>query len=209
MQHRYYGKSFPFGGNEEDANANSSTLGYLSSTLLIIDLKKNLSATYSPVIISLNGCFAVLTAWFRMKYPHVAIGALASSAPILQFLDLVSPYTYTDIITQDYKELYKRRCSGILASNGFGYCGHDRLSSTFQFPSSFACFSSEKDVTKNADLDVMALIDNLSVGNEAFTKLYAAASIFYNYSGTAICFGLDNTTDTLERKNLCGKYGNE
>ena len=51
MQHRYYGKSFPFGGNEEDANANSSTLGYLSSTLLIIDLKKNLSATYSPVVV--------------------------------------------------------------------------------------------------------------------------------------------------------------
>ena len=58
MQHRYYGKSFPFGGNEEDANANSSTLGYLSSTqaladyaTLIIDLKKNLSATDSPVIV--------------------------------------------------------------------------------------------------------------------------------------------------------------
>ena len=57
-----------------------------------------------------------------------------------------SPYITDDrlFVLVFLKELYKRRCSGILASNGFGYCGHDRLSSTFQFPSSFACFSSEK-----------------------------------------------------------------
>ena len=47
--------------------------------------------------------FAVLAAWFRMKYPHVAIGAVASSAPILQFPGLVSPYSFTNIITQDFK----------------------------------------------------------------------------------------------------------
>jgi len=47
--------------------------------------------------------FAVLAAWFRMKYPHVAIGALASSAPILQFEDLVSPYAFDNIITQDFR----------------------------------------------------------------------------------------------------------
>ena len=46
---------------------------------------------------------SVLAAWFRMKYPHVAIGVLASSAPILQFLDLISPYTFANIVTQDYK----------------------------------------------------------------------------------------------------------
>jgi len=48
----------PFGGNDEVANKNSSTLGYMSSTqaladyaTLIIDLKKNLSATDSPVVV--------------------------------------------------------------------------------------------------------------------------------------------------------------
>jgi alpha-beta hydrolase superfamily lysophospholipase len=58
MQHRFYGKSVPFGGNKKVAYANSSTLGYLSSTqaladyaTLIIDLKKNLSATESPVVV--------------------------------------------------------------------------------------------------------------------------------------------------------------
>jgi len=40
-------------------------------------------------------------------------------------------------------------------------------------------------------------IDNLSAVNETFTKLYAAANIFYNYTGTATCFFLDNTTAPL------------
>lgn len=58
MQHRFYGKSIPYGGNKKIAYSNSSTLGYLSSTqaladyaTLIIDLKKNLSATDSPVVV--------------------------------------------------------------------------------------------------------------------------------------------------------------
>jgi hypothetical protein len=45
----------------------------------------------------------VLAAWFRIKYPHVAIGALASSAPILHFMDLVSPYAFSNIVTQDFR----------------------------------------------------------------------------------------------------------
>ena len=48
----------PFGGNKDVAYSNSSTLGYLTSTqaladyaTLIIDLKKNLSAADSPVVV--------------------------------------------------------------------------------------------------------------------------------------------------------------
>lgn len=150
MQHRYYGKSIPYGGHKEVAYSNATTLGYLSSTqaladyaALITDLKKNLSAVDSPVIVfggSYGGSIvfysfdffivfanldvfvycgyyyffyymvliikwlgAVLAAWFRLKYPHVAIGALASSAPILYFDDLTSPYSFSDIITKDFK----------------------------------------------------------------------------------------------------------
>lgn len=45
----------------------------------------------------------VLAAWMRLKYPHIAIGALASSAPILQFEDLVPPQTFYDIVSNDFK----------------------------------------------------------------------------------------------------------
>lgn len=45
----------------------------------------------------------MLAAWMRLKYPHISIGALASSAPILQFEDIVPPYTFYDIVSNDFK----------------------------------------------------------------------------------------------------------
>lgn len=56
-QHRYYGKSIPFGSREE-ALKNASTLGYFNSAQAIADyaaiilhLKKKLDAQKSPVIV--------------------------------------------------------------------------------------------------------------------------------------------------------------
>lgn len=45
----------------------------------------------------------VLAAWMRLKYPHISIGALASSAPILQFEDLVPPDTFYNIVSNDFR----------------------------------------------------------------------------------------------------------
>ncbi|KAL3628203.1 hypothetical protein CASFOL_027249 [Castilleja foliolosa] len=110
IEHRFYGKSIPYGGNKTTAYSNSTTLGYLSSTqaladyaTLILDLKKNLTATDSPVVVFGGSYGGMLAAWFRLKYPHVAIGALASSAPILYFDNITSPYSFNNIITQDFR----------------------------------------------------------------------------------------------------------
>jgi len=105
FQHRYYGESFSF-GSEDQAFQNACALGYLSSeqaladyAQLITNIKKNPSAENCPVMVgvsqtsrlTLKQCwiltnlfliiFLVLASWFRLKYPHVTIGALASSAP--------------------------------------------------------------------------------------------------------------------------------
>lgn len=46
---------------------------------------------------------AVLAAWMRLKYPHIAVGALASSAPILQFEDVVPSTIFYDLVSNDFK----------------------------------------------------------------------------------------------------------
>ena len=46
---------------------------------------------------------AVLAAWMRLKYPHVAVGALASSAPILQFEDIVPSTIFYDLVSDDFR----------------------------------------------------------------------------------------------------------
>ncbi|XVF46806.1 hypothetical protein PTKIN_Ptkin03bG0057900 [Pterospermum kingtungense] len=110
IEHRYYGESMPF-GYTEIAGQNSSTLGYFSSSQaladyaqLIIDLKRNLSAESCPII-AIGGSYGgMLASWFRLKYPHIVIGALASSAPILYFDDITPQNGYHVIVTKDFRE---------------------------------------------------------------------------------------------------------
>lgn len=39
----------------------------------------------------------------RLKYPHLSVGALASSAPVLQFEDIVPPETFYDIVSNVFR----------------------------------------------------------------------------------------------------------
>jgi lysosomal Pro-X carboxypeptidase len=48
----------------------------------------------------------VLASWFRLKYPHLAIGALASSAPILFIEDMIQPNAYFDVVSRDFKVIH-------------------------------------------------------------------------------------------------------
>ncbi|KAA8544159.1 hypothetical protein F0562_022205 [Nyssa sinensis] len=110
IEHRYYGDSMPF-GSEAEAFRNSSTLGFFSSTQaladyaqLITDLKRNLSAENCPVI-AIGGSYGgMLASWFRLKYPHVAFGAFASSAPILYFDDITPQNAYHVIVSKDFRD---------------------------------------------------------------------------------------------------------
>ncbi|CAK9186784.1 unnamed protein product [Ilex paraguariensis] len=110
IEHRYYGESNPF-GSQNEAFSNASTLGFFSSTQaladfaqVIIDLKGNLSAENCPVIAVGGSYGGMLASWFRLKYPHIAYGAFASSAPILYF-DNISPQDgYSVIVTKDFRD---------------------------------------------------------------------------------------------------------
>ncbi|XVF69051.1 hypothetical protein PTKIN_Ptkin11bG0050200 [Pterospermum kingtungense] len=110
IEHRFYGKSIPF-GSIESALRNASLRGYFTSAQAIADyaaiilhVKKTFFAKKSPVIVIGGSYGGMLAAWFRLKYPHVALGALASSAPILYFDDLAPQVGYYAIVTKDFKE---------------------------------------------------------------------------------------------------------
>jgi hypothetical protein len=58
----------------------------------------------------------MLASWFRMKYPGSVDGAIAASAPILQFTGLTDPTVYSAITTQTYRDVSPLCASGIEAS---------------------------------------------------------------------------------------------
>jgi len=105
-EHRYYGLSLPF-GNQSFTQDNyvylSSEQALADYAVLIPHIKQFFKAQKSPVI-SFGGSYGgMLSAWFRMKYPHVVDGAIAASAPILQFNNTgVSESIFNEIVTRDY-----------------------------------------------------------------------------------------------------------
>ncbi|XP_013868231.1 lysosomal Pro-X carboxypeptidase [Austrofundulus limnaeus] len=106
-EHRYYGESLPFG---KDSYSDGKRLNYLTSeqaladfAVLIQNLKSTLPKAQNSPVISIGGSYGgMLSAWIRMKYPNVVIGALASSAPIWQFPGMVPCGDFYKIVTQDF-----------------------------------------------------------------------------------------------------------
>lgn len=90
LEHRYYGKSFPFD------SLTTENLRYLSSKQALFDLavfrryyqesinsklsRRNSENPWFVFGVSYSGA---LSAWFRLKFPHLTCGSLASSAVVL------------------------------------------------------------------------------------------------------------------------------
>lgn len=115
-EHRYYGKSLPFGNESFDKPQH---IGYLSSQQALADyaallqhLNPKPSADKWPErrrpVIAMGGSYGgMLSAWFRMKYPHIVDGALAASAPILQFGTLTPCAVFSQIVTSVFATSYR------------------------------------------------------------------------------------------------------
>ncbi|KXG20504.2 lysosomal Pro-X carboxypeptidase [Sorghum bicolor] len=217
IEHRFYGESMPFRSNSTEA------LGYLTSTqaladfaILITSLKQNLSAETAPVVVFGGSYGGMLASWFRLKYPHVTIGALASSAPILQF-DYITPWSsFYDVVSQDYKSESLNCFSvikaawDVLEERGSNDNGLLELSKLFR-----ACKTLKDDgsiqkwlwtafiYTAMSDYPTPAsflenlpaypvkemckIIDGFPANADILEKVFAAASLFYNYTGDQTC----------------------
>lgn len=106
-EHRYYGVSLPYGNKSFTA---PKYTGYLTSEQaladyveLIVYLKSAIHGAEKSAVIAFGGSYGgMLAAWFRMKYPHIIQGAIAASAPILQFTDLTPCNKFGQVVTADY-----------------------------------------------------------------------------------------------------------
>lgn len=90
LEHRFYGKSLPFTKLNESFHLDK--LAYLNSEQALKDLayfieqmtaNKSYGIAANSPWISIGGSYpGALSAWFRSKYPHLTIGAIASSAVV-------------------------------------------------------------------------------------------------------------------------------
>lgn len=107
-EHRYYGKSMPFG----DKSFIPENVRFLTVYHTMMDYVKLIQfIKYSDVkyknspVIAVGGSYGgMMASWMRMKYPHIIAGAYASSAPILFFQGTVSPYAYNDLVTRTFRD---------------------------------------------------------------------------------------------------------
>ncbi|KAI6696478.1 hypothetical protein NL676_016597 [Syzygium grande] len=159
---------------------------------------------------------AVLAAWFRLKYPHIAIGALSSSSPILNFFNITSPYSFNDIVTRDFRVL---SLSAILLFCFWLFLNrkafNDRLELGIRnsmdadylkgwLETALVCTAMTDYPTPSNFLNPLPAypvkqmckeIDDPSKGDDDFSKLYSAANIYYNCSGSVSCFDLMDDSD--------------
>ncbi|KAI9562235.1 hypothetical protein GHT06_013200 [Daphnia sinensis] len=106
-EHRYYGQSLPYGNK---SYSDAKYLGYLTSEQALADFAELLAyvkstssgAAESPVIAFGGSYGGMLAAWMRIKYPHIITGAIAASAPILQFTGLTPCDAFNRVVTADF-----------------------------------------------------------------------------------------------------------
>ncbi|CAK9150487.1 unnamed protein product [Ilex paraguariensis] len=208
IEHRFYGQSVPFGSIEE-AMKNHNIRGYFSSVQAITDyaevlmyLKKTLSTPNSPIIVIGGSYGGMLASWFRLKYPHIALGALASSAPILYFDDITPQNGYYSVVTKDFKEVSENCYNTIKMS----WSEIDKIASK---PNGLSILSKK--------FKTCELLNKSSDLKDYLDSIYCGAAQYDHpprYPVTQVCGGIDGAsegTDILDRifAGMIGLVGNQ
>lgn len=168
VEHRFYGQSYP----TEDMSTDN--LQYLSSSQALADLAriipyiKNSLNTENSRVVTVGGSYpGNLAAWFRLKYPSVSHGSIASSAPVTAKVNFLE---YMEVVADAMKYYRGQVCYDAfesaaesvakLASQGFGSDGMKKLEKDFVTCS-----------TINNELDLAILMSDL-MGNVQGTAQY-------------------------------------
>eukprot|EP00605_Chrysophyceae_sp_TOSAG23-4_P001430 GSChrysophyteH1.ASY1.ANO1.1558.1 assembled CDS len=128
VEHRFYGESMPLPTRSTD------NLRFLSSDQALADLanviihiKKTLNSPNSRII-TVGGSYpGNLSAWFRLKYPSITHGSIASSAPVTAKVNFAE---YMDVVGESIRYFSGSECYdalqegaqhlALLTQDGFG-----------------------------------------------------------------------------------------
>jgi hypothetical protein len=168
VEHRFYGESYPTEG------MTTKELSYLTSNQALADLariishiKTMLNVQDSPVVTFGGSYPGNLAAWFRLKYPSVTIGSIASSAPVLAKTDF---FEYMEVVGNSIKYFSGDSCYNAfekaanqvasLMNEGIDSQGMKKIETDFSTCSSIS-----------SDLDLAVLLSDL-MGNIQGTIQY-------------------------------------
>jgi hypothetical protein len=204
VEHRFYGQSYP------TPDMSTSNLQYLSSEQALADLAriighiKQTLGTESSSVITVGGSYpGNMAAWFKLKYPQVTLGSIASSAPLTAKTNF---YEYMEVVGDAINYFSGKKCyeafvsaSESVAKLASGSSGYKSLESDFKICSPM---SSEKDLTillsdlmgnvqgtvqynneHNGVMNVTDICNTMLAGSDAYKQFTVLATQYRNASG--------------------------